>query len=282
VVDFFPVTFLYGVSKFLFSALALAFCLSLLASYVVAMTVIPLFCSRFLKAVHHGHGAPGAIEDLSWGARFNAWFNRMFEGLLNRYEWTVRRALRFPALTVGLLFGLFVASLAIYPFLGVAFFPATDAGQFTINLKAPTGTRIEATNQYVAKIEDVIRQAIEPKELKLIVSSIGVVNDFSSLYTSNAGQYTATIQVQLNDDHTVETPVYMDRVRDMLTARFPDVRTFFQSGSMVDAILNSGAPAPIDVQVSSRDLARTYRVAQDLSNRIQTLPGVGRCTSRRT
>src|ERR1700686_4146287 len=71
VVDFFPVTFLYGVSKFLFSALALAFCLSLLASYVVAMTVIPLFCSRFLKTVHHGHPAPGAIEDRSWGARFN-------------------------------------------------------------------------------------------------------------------------------------------------------------------------------------------------------------------
>ena len=54
VVDFFPVVFLYGVAKFLFSALALAFCLSLLASFVVAMTVIPLFCSRFLKAKPHG------------------------------------------------------------------------------------------------------------------------------------------------------------------------------------------------------------------------------------
>ena len=54
--------------------------------------------------------------------------------------------------------GLFVASLAIYPFLGLAFFPRTDAGQFTINLKVPTGTRIEVTEQYVAKIEDLIRQ----------------------------------------------------------------------------------------------------------------------------
>jgi multidrug efflux pump subunit AcrB len=69
VVDFFPVTFLFGVSKFLFSALALAFCLALLASFVVAMTVIPLFCSRFLKAVPGGHGEHGASEQehLSWG-----------------------------------------------------------------------------------------------------------------------------------------------------------------------------------------------------------------------
>src|SRR5579862_1231700 len=89
VVDFFPVTLLVGVSKFLFSSLALAFCLSLLASFVVAMTVIPLFCSKFLKGIHPGHGQD-AVQDTSWGARFNAWFNRMFNGLLNGYERAVR------------------------------------------------------------------------------------------------------------------------------------------------------------------------------------------------
>src|SRR5580658_8860693 len=106
VVDFFPVTLLFGVSKFLFSALALSFCLALLASFVVAMTVIPLFCSRFLKAVP-GHGEHGTGEaqqpgeqaepqnhtKLSWGARFNAWFNRAFNRLLDAYEWSVRRTL---------------------------------------------------------------------------------------------------------------------------------------------------------------------------------------------
>ncbi len=171
VVDFLPVVFLYGVSKFLFSALALAFCLSLLASFVVAMTVIPLFCSRFLKQVPHaeGHGVgprasacgqhrraghkegeyevePETPADRSWRDRFNAGFNRQFNKLLDFYERWVRRALVRPGLTVALLAGLFLASLAIYPFLGLAFFPRTDAGQFTINLKAPTGTRIEVTD----------------------------------------------------------------------------------------------------------------------------------------
>ncbi len=280
VVDFFPVTFLYGVSKFLFSALALAFCLSLMASFVVAMTVIPLFCSKYLKGVHHEapeheEGAASPPESSSWGGRFNEWFNRNFNKLLDHYERWVRRALKHPALTVIALMGLFFASFAIYPFIGLAFFPQTDAGQFTINLKAPTGTRIEATDQYVAKIEDLIKRDVNPQDFRMIVSNIGVVDDFSSLYTTNAGQYTATVQTQLTDDHRISSQAYMDRVRDDIAARFPDVRTFFQSGSMVDAILNSGMPAPIDVQVSSRHLRLAYRIAQDLAARIRQVNGVG-------
>ena len=277
VVDFFPVTLLYGVSKFLFSALALAFCLALLASFVVAMTVIPLFCSRFLKAVPHGEEVahPGVPEDRSWGARFNAWFNRRFNRFLDFYESCVRRALKRPRLTLALLVGLFVASLAIYPFLGLAFFPRTDAGQFTINIKVPTGTRIEVTNDYVAKIEDLIRHDIDPKDFKMILSNIGVVNDISSLYTTNAGMYMATVQVALNEGHAISSFDYMNRVRRDILAKFPDVRTFFQSGSMQDAILNQGQPAPIDVQVNTRDLKLTYSTAQDLARRIHQLPGVG-------
>jgi multidrug efflux pump subunit AcrB len=109
----------------------------------------------------------------------------------------------------------------------------------------------------------------------MILSNIGVVNDISSLYTTNAGMYTAFIQVALNDDHEVGSFEYMDRVRDRIAARFPDVRTFFQSGSLQDAILNQGQPAPIDVQVNTRDLGLTYSTAQDLAGRIRELPGVG-------
>ena len=79
VVDFFPVTFLFGVSKFLFSSLALAFCLALLASYVVAMTVIPLFCSKFLKAIPAEHDlkkrslGAGSLTRRSTGVSIACW-----------------------------------------------------------------------------------------------------------------------------------------------------------------------------------------------------------------
>jgi multidrug efflux pump subunit AcrB len=280
VVDFFPVVFLYGVSKFLFSALALAFSLSLLASFVVAMTVIPLFCSRFLKQhlpAEGGaeHPVPAHPGGQSLWDKFNAGFNRRFGTVLDFYERWVRRALVRPGWTVAALASVFLLSLGIYPFLGVAFFPRTDAGQFTINMKVPTGTRIEVTEQYVKKVEDLIHQIVGPHDFKMVVSNIGVVNDFSSLYTDNAGEYTSTVQVALNDDHQVSSFEYIARVRQAIAARFPDVRTFFQSGSMVDAVINMGMPAPIDVQVSGSDLKKNFALAQDLATRIRALRNVG-------
>ncbi len=297
VVNFFPVVFLYGVSKFLFSALALAFCISLLVSFVVAMTVIPLFCSRFLRLSHaegssdgqgkgiaeHDQGAwhreqarfvaPPTPQSL-WN-RFNAGFNNAFNRLLDLYEALVRRALQHAGLTVVALLALFVLSLGIYPFIGIAFFPRTDAGQFTINLKAPTGSRLELTDQYVARVEDLIKRTIPAHDFGMTVSNIGMVNDFSSLYTSNTGSYTATIQTQLTDDHSASSFVYMDRVQRAIESAYPQLRTFVSSGSMEDAILNSGMPAPIDVQVTGRSYRLDYATALQLAAKIRQQPGVG-------
>lgn len=283
VVVFFPVTFLYGVSKFLFSALALAVAISLFMSYAVAMTVIPLFCSRYLKpdihAAEYKHVEyevePMEAADRHWWHRFTAHFNRQFNRLLDYYEHWVKRALVRPGLTVAALSAIFLVSLAIYPFLGLAFFPRTDAGQFTINMKVPTGTRIELTEQYVAKIEDLIKQTVGAKEVKMVVSNLGVAPGFSSMYTSNSGPYTATIQVALNDSHPLSSFEYMDRVQKEIANKFPDVRAFFSSGSMVDAILNMGMPAPIDVQVSGRHPEKFQPLVQELAGSIRQLPGVG-------
>jgi multidrug efflux pump subunit AcrB len=214
-----------------------------------------------------GHGS-------AW-ERFTAAFNRQFNRLLDSYEYWVKRAVARPGLTVAVLSAAFVLSLVICPFLGLAFFPRTDAGQFTINLKVPTGTRLEVTEQYVANVEDLIRKQVGQQNVKMVVSNIGVVPDFSSLYTTNAGPYMATIQVALEDSHPLSSFEYMDRVQKAIGDQFPDLRTFLSSGSMVDAILNSGMQAPIDIQVSSRSLHQSYNVAQDLAARIRDLPGVG-------
>jgi len=285
VVDFFPVTFLFGVSKFLFTALALAFCISLMMSFVVAMTVIPLFCSRFLKAPDHSHPhepAEGEIDQplaprrkRSLWIRFNDGFNHYFNRLLDVYERAVRVALRRPGLTVVALMATFVLSLGIGPSLGLAFFPRTDAGQFTINMKAPTGTRIELTNEYVAKVEDLIKQTVAPEDFNTSVSNIGVVPDFSALYTSNSGSYTATIQTQLTDDHKTSTFDYMDEVQRRINKQYPELRIFFQSGAMVDAILNTGMPAPIDIQVSSPNLPEDFRLAREIAAKVSSLPETG-------
>ncbi len=154
VVVFFPVTFLFGVSKFLFSALALGVVLALFASYFVAVTVVPLYCARRSKKPLHLHGTDS--KAMSWGAKFHASFNARFERMLNFYERWVRKALESPRTTLAGFAALLLLSLLLLPFIGVSFFPRTDAGQFVINVKAPTGTRIELTEGYVKQVEDII------------------------------------------------------------------------------------------------------------------------------
>ncbi len=280
-VVFFPVTFLYGVSKFLFSALALAVVLALFASYVVAMTVVPLFCARLIKAHHivvpgeagNSHGAHQPASK-NWARRFNTAFHTAVNRILDLYEVLVRRLLRRPLVVVTSITGVFLLSLALFPHLGVAFFPRADAGQFVMNIKAPPGTRIESTNDLVAKVEEIVRREVNPKDLRLVVSNLGVIPGFSSIYTSNSGPHTGTIQVALEENHKVGSYEYMDRLRRRLATDMPEVSTFFQSGGIQDAVLNQGLPAPIDVQVSGSNLENDYRVAADLARAIRLVPNV--------
>jgi multidrug efflux pump subunit AcrB len=282
VVVFFPVTFLYGVSKYLFSALALAVVLSLFASFAVAMTVVPLFCARFIKRPAH-HGTPSNEQPVSVDHsrrnysrtdRFNIWFNNQFESFLKVYDKLVGFTLKRPILTMASFGLLFVASLGLFPALGLSFFPRTDAGQFVINLKAPSGTRLEVTENEVAKVEDLIRHVVPARELGMIVSNIGTTPDFSAIYTTNSAMHTAFVQVSLQEDHKVGSYEYMARVKQALQTGMPELTAYFQSGGLVDAVLNMGMPAPIDVQVAGSNMEKSYRTAQDLSAQIRQLPGV--------
>jgi hydrophobic/amphiphilic exporter-1 (mainly G- bacteria), HAE1 family len=278
VVVFFPVTFLFGVSKYLFGALALAVVIALFASYFDAVTVVPLFCANYLKPVHHGGGEGGegheAGQKKSWGARFKAKFNAKFEKFLNFYQKWVEKALDRPWVTVGGVLALFLVSFLLYPFIGVSFFPRTDAGQFIINVKAPTGTRLELTNEYVKKVENIVREEVPKSELSAIVSNIGVFPDLSALFTQNSAMHTAFVEVGLVEDHKGSSFVYMDKVRARIVREMPELRTYFQSGGLVDSVLNQGMPAPIDVQVSGMDLGVVNKITLNLAQQFKGLKGV--------
>jgi multidrug efflux pump subunit AcrB len=281
VVVFFPVTFLYGVSKFLFSALALAVALSLFASYAVAMTVVPLFCARFLKPSHHhtpSEEISVTVEQSkprkSFGQWFNVWFNDRFEAFLRIYDKLVGLVLKVPATTL-LVFGvIFVASLALFPLLGLSFFPRTDAGQFVINLKAPSGTRLSVTEDEVAKVENLVRKVVSPSDLGMIVSNIGATPDFSAIYTTNSAMHTAFVQVSLTENHKTGSYDYMAQMKQRIQTELPELTAYFQSGGLVDAVLNLGLPAPIDVQVAGSNMTNAYNATLQLSAKIRDIPGV--------
>ena len=275
VVVFFPVTLLYGVSKFLFSSLALAVVLSLFASYFVAMTVVPLFCARFMK-----HAASGGTEHESarsnrgLGQRFNASFNRGFAGFLALYDGLVGVVLRRPAICLATFAVAFAASLLMFPRLELAFFPRTDAGQFVINVKAPSGTKLVETETEIARLEDLIRRTIPESDLGMIVSNIGVDPGFSAIYTSNAAMHTAFVQVGLKTGHRTDSFEYMSRMKARMRQEMPELAAYFSSGSLVDAVLNLGLAAPIDIQVGGTNLQASYQTTLDLAQQIRGIRGV--------
>jgi multidrug efflux pump subunit AcrB len=284
---FFPVVLLTGVSKYLFTALALTVVIALFCSYFVAMTVVPLFCSRFIKGIGHGpehesaeiddpvpEHVHGGHEKKNIFAKVVYSFNQAFGWLQQHYDQTIHYCLKRPALVVAIFSIFVVLSFGVSPFLGRAYFPRTDPGQFVISVKAPTGTRIELTDQYIDHVEADIRAVVSPKDLNMIVSNIGVTPDLSAIYTPNSGMHTAFVQVSLKEDHSLSSFEYMQRVRAKLSTDLPEIQTYFQSGGLVDSIVNQGLPAPFDIQVSSNDMQGGYAVAQQLARRMKALHGV--------
>ncbi len=261
---FFPVTFFYGVSKYLFTDLALGVVLSIFASYFFAMTVVPLYCAQFIRV--DAHGEESHEKQKRPLAKVVHKFNEIFQRLLSFYEKHVTRALQTPGRTALILLGAIALLIGIiFPFVGRAYFPRTDPGQFVISVKAPTGTRLELSDKYIAQVENDIRAVIPRSELDMIVSNIGITPDLSAIYTSNSAMHTSFVQVSLKEDHRVGSYEYMARVRQKLATDLPQLSTYFQAGGLVDSVINQGLPAPVDIQVSDNDMGEGYGIAQKLA-----------------
>jgi multidrug efflux pump subunit AcrB len=270
---FFPVTFFSGVSRYIFTPLALGVVLSIFASYFFAMTVVPLYCAKFIRL--RDDGEFGTESRSSLFARFDRTFNEKYERMLGWYESLAKRALRRPGFSAAaILGGVVVVLIATVPFLGRAYFPRTDPGQFVIDVRMPSGTRLEASNDYIAKVETIIRGIVAPKDLDMIVSNIGVYPDLSAIYTTNASMDTAFVQVSLKEDHSTGSYEYMQRVRERLSREMPELTAYYQAGGLVDSVINQGLPAPIDIQVSSMDMRGAYALASSLAQKIKAMPNV--------
>jgi multidrug efflux pump subunit AcrB len=270
---FFPVSFLSGISKYIFTPLALGVVLSIFASYFFAMTVVPLYCANFIRLSHED--SHGQNQKPGFFARFERKFNEKFQHMLNWYEGLAMRAMQRPGFTAAaILGGVALTLLVLFPFLGRAYFPRTDPGQFVINVRMPSGTRLEVSNDYIAKVENIIRSVVKPSDMDMIVSNIGVYPDLSAIYTTNASMNTAFVQVSLKEEHSIPSYEYMQRVREKLSRDMPELTAYFQAGGLVDGVVNQGLPAPIDIQVSSMDMDGAYALARELAQKIKEIPNV--------
>jgi CzcA family heavy metal efflux pump len=268
---FFPVIFLTGVAKFLFSPLALSVVFAITASLILTMTLIPASVTRLLRQKSEHEGERGAPIG-PFGSLLGR-FGEGFERVANRYERTLRQALRSWRRTLAGSVLLFVLALLTLPFIGRELFPRTDAGQFTIYLRLPSGTRIESTEERVTAIEDFLRERITAHDFQMVISNMGVLYDWPAAYTPNSGPQDAFVNVQLTSGHKISSIEYVRELRRELPRHFPEIRFAYDVGGMLAAALNFGLPSPIDIQVEGNDLRTARRIAEEVRERAEKVRG---------
>lgn len=268
---FLPIAFFTGIIKFLFVPLALTVAYAMMASYVVALTVAPVSIAWLFRNERHGepgHPAPPHSGLVAWWNRIN-----LFDPFVVRYVTALRWCLGHKAVVIVTVAIIFVGSLFMAPRLATEFFPKVDAGSFILNLSAPEGTRIEKTEAIVAKIENLVREAIPAPELDQIVSNIGLPQGWMVLYTPVNGPHQAYVLVSLKRDHEIRTDDIIGTLRQTLHWEFPGLKFAFQTGGIVSDVINSGLPAPIDIKVSGPKMGDLAATANKIRDLVAEIPG---------
>jgi multidrug efflux pump subunit AcrB len=269
---FTSVVFLEGPAKFLFTPLGYAVVFAMLASYGLSRTLTPIMIGLLLKGEHHDETG----RSRGWFERLHHGFERGFERLREAYV-DVLTLLLTRRFIVPIAAVMMVALGAVMLTLtGRDFFPAIDGGQIKLHVRAPAGTRIEATEGVFQAVEDKIREVIPERERDLIVDDIGVpqrVYNLAFTDGSTIGPNDGVILVALKEGHA-PTAGYVRKLREVLPAAFPEVTFYFQAADMVTQILNFGLPAQIDVRTVGRDRVTNLRVTQELRRRIAAIPGI--------
>lgn len=272
-----PLALMPGMGKFLFKPLALAVAFAMLASLFLALTFVPTRCASWFRP-HDPHvdevpSTAGISKRLlhsieGFLLRLNQSYARMLDVALGR-RWTVLCGVA----------ALFVGSLALVPLIGRDFFPKVDTGQLTVLLRCATGTKIEKTNERLERFERFVREVIPPAEIRMIVSEVGVANNWSAAYTPNSGPQDAVVKIQLTDTRSRTSQQYAAMVRREFETRqqtdpdFADLRINLDTGGMVSAALNYGATSPIEIQVVGGSPAEANAKAREVRDRVAQVRG---------
>ena len=269
---FLPMFFLSGVARYLFVPLAEAVVFAMLASYFLSRTLVPTMALYLLKPKDHHHAATSRNPFIRFQDSFERGFERLRLGYQRLLTTLVHR--RFMFVPVFLL--LCLSAWALVPWLGENFFPDTDSGQFSLHVRAKTGTRIEETARLADLVENSIRRVIPAQELDNILDNIGL--PYSTInYMHNTsgliGAADADILVSLKENHR-PTAEYVRELRKKLPAEFPGNTFYFLPADIVTQILNFGLPAPIDIQIEGADVQGNRRIADKILNEIRQVPGI--------
>jgi multidrug efflux pump subunit AcrB len=269
IVVFFPVLFMVGIGRYLFLPLALTIAFALTMSFWVSRTVTPLLCFYWLK--EGGHKPDGLA------AKVTGWFDRIDGRYARMLQWVLSHRL----LTVTGILIFFVGSMFIKRGIGSEFFPDSDESQFSVNFKAPIGTRVERTEQVTDRLEKAAAAELVPvvhngKSQPVytnLLSVTGLPAGRAAIFSSNTGTHSGSMQVNLvpRIDRPMSDVRAAEKVRAALRDSMPGTQIFFFIGGLVKRIQNIGASAPIDVEVLGYDLDTGTQYANLLIPKLRAL-----------
>jgi multidrug efflux pump subunit AcrB len=257
---FVPSFFMAGVARQLFVPLSLAVAFSMIASYLLSSSLVPVISTWIMKEGHRGEEREGFF------GRVRSLYERYVSATL-RVRWPL--AIGYIAVTVLLL-------VILTPRMGTEIFPATDAPLLRLRLRAPTGTRIEVTERIVLHALEVIRREAGANAVQLTSDFVGVVPssypvDLIHLFTS--GPQEAIIQVALNPQ-AARGEALRERLRKRLREELPGTSVSFEAADIVTQVMSFGSPTPVEVAAQGISLQDDYAFAGKLRAEMAKLPFV--------
>src|ERR1700676_2620753 len=272
---FVPMFFLTGVARYLFVPLAEAVVFAMLASYLLSRTLVPTM-ARFLLKAHSEESAEKSLASRNPLVRAQGYFELYFEKFRNGYRGILRQCLAHRILFPLGFLALCACSFALLPWIGEDFFPAVDAGQIKLHLRAPTATRIEETSALCDDVERVIHKEIPANEIESVIDNIGLPYSAYNLTYSTSAPIVpedADIMISLSQNHR-PSDEYIHDLRLRLAKEFPGVMFYFPPADIVSQILNFGLPAPIDIQIVGRDIDANHDFANALMRQLHSVTGI--------
>jgi multidrug efflux pump subunit AcrB len=254
---FVPSFFMVGVSRQLFVPLSLAVAFSMVASYLLSSTLVPVFSTWLMREAHRGEEQEGAF------GRLRSFYDGYLKAVL-RFRWPI--GVVYLAAAFGLLY-------ILLPRMGAELFPDVNAPLYRVRLRAPAGTRIEESERMVLRALDVIQRDAGKDNVQITSDFVGVVPssypvDLIHLFTS--GPQDAIIQVSLKPD-SARGDFLREKLRADLKRELPGTAVSFEAGDIVTQVMSFGSPTPIEIAVEGPSLEDNYSYAQKVRECLATL-----------
>jgi multidrug efflux pump subunit AcrB len=260
---FLPSFAMQGAARALFVPVSLAVGFSMVASYLLANSLVPVLSVWAFRKWHHTGQASDTDPD---------YFRRLQRGYQRRLEPLVRR--RVPVLIgYGIVCAVVLALLV--PRTGTDIFPRVHAEQIQLRLRMPAGTALNATVDAMERTLTMIERQVGPHSIAVSLGFAGVHGSSypsNFIYLWNSGTQEGVLQVQFAGSVHLDMSTFRDRLRSLIAKQMPQVEVSFEPSDIVNRVMSFGSSTPIEVEVVGADLATDQAFAERVRARLARLP----------